>query len=83
MNTFQGVLATNGRHSFVIFNYGVITWTTGTASGGINGLGGTPAQVSSGIPSIKVEGYNRDIRQQPVDNQGGGVGFFEKKNTSL
>ncbi|XP_078360273.1 sushi domain-containing protein 2-like isoform X2 [Oculina patagonica] len=44
-NNFQAVLITNGRHSFVIFNYNKITWTTGTASSGSNtGLGGTPAQ---------------------------------------
>ncbi|XP_070567840.1 protein mesh-like isoform X2 [Ptychodera flava] len=46
-NTFQAVLVTNGRHSFALFNYGDIVWTTGTASGGdaMTGLGGTPAQV--------------------------------------
>uniref|UniRef100_A0ABM0M9L1 Protein mesh-like n=1 Tax=Saccoglossus kowalevskii TaxID=10224 RepID=A0ABM0M9L1_SACKO len=45
-NTFQAVLITNGRHSFTLFNYGNITWTTGTASDGdTNGLGGTPAKV--------------------------------------
>ncbi|XP_013419198.1 sushi domain-containing protein 2 [Lingula anatina] len=44
-NTFQVVLVTNGRHSFAIFNYKEVTWTTGTASGGSGGLGGTPAQV--------------------------------------
>jgi len=46
VNTFQAVLITDGRHSFVIFNYNVIDWTTGTASGGNadDGLGGTPAQ---------------------------------------
>ncbi|XP_060075248.1 sushi domain-containing protein 2-like [Ylistrum balloti] len=45
-NSFQAVLITNGRHSFTIFNYYNITWTTGTASGGNpDGLGGTPAQV--------------------------------------
>ncbi|XP_078360277.1 sushi domain-containing protein 2-like isoform X2 [Oculina patagonica] len=44
-NNFQAVLITNGRHSFVIFNYNKITWTTGTASSGNNtGLGGIPAQ---------------------------------------
>ncbi|XP_020611647.1 protein mesh-like isoform X3 [Orbicella faveolata] len=37
VNTFQAVLVTDGRHSFAIFNYNVIVWTTGTASG-------TPAQ---------------------------------------
>ncbi|XP_077984689.1 sushi, von Willebrand factor type A, EGF and pentraxin domain-containing protein 1-like [Glandiceps talaboti] len=47
VNTFQAVLVTNGRQSFALFNYGNISWTTGTASGGdpFTGLGGTPAQV--------------------------------------
>ncbi|XP_076091868.1 protein mesh-like isoform X1 [Mytilus galloprovincialis] len=46
-NTFQCVLITNGRHSFAMFLYDRIEWTTGTASGGNSstGLGGTPAQV--------------------------------------
>ena len=46
LNTFQCVLATDGRVSFVIFLYprGGIQWTTGDASGGIGGLGGIPAQ---------------------------------------
>ena len=45
-NTFQCVLITNGRKSFVIFNYadGEIQWITGDASGGLGGFGGTPAQ---------------------------------------
>ena len=47
-NTFQAVLITNGQHSFTIYNFEDIQWTTGTASGGSssNGLGGTPAQVT-------------------------------------
>ncbi|XP_069118209.1 protein mesh-like isoform X2 [Argopecten irradians] len=46
-NSFQAVLITNGRHSFTVFNYAEVTWTTGTASNGNanTGLGGTPAQV--------------------------------------
>ncbi|XP_038073810.1 sushi domain-containing protein 2-like isoform X2 [Patiria miniata] len=46
-NTFQALLVTNGRHSFAVYNYEDIRWTTGTASGGnsSNGLGGIPAQV--------------------------------------
>ena len=46
-NTFQAVLATDGLLSFVIFLYadGEIQWTTGDASEGTDGLGGTPAQV--------------------------------------
>ena len=41
------MLVSDGRLSFVIFLYaeGLIQWTTGDASGGTNGLGGTPAQV--------------------------------------
>jgi len=47
-NTFQTVLATNGRMSFVLFHYGNLTWTTGTLSGGspTTGRGGNPAAVS-------------------------------------
>ena len=46
-NTFQCVMATNGATSFVIFLYADdgIQWTTGDATDGVNGLGGTPAQV--------------------------------------
>ena len=40
-------MITDGIRSFTIFNYadGEIQWTTGDASGGINGFGGTAAQV--------------------------------------
>ena len=46
LNTFQCLLATDGRVSFVIFLFprGGIQWTTGDASGGEGGLGGIPAQ---------------------------------------
>ena len=46
-NTFQCILVTNGRRSFALFLYadGEIQWTTGDASGGSGGFGGTPAQV--------------------------------------
>ncbi|KAI1716123.1 nidogen-like domain-containing protein [Ditylenchus destructor] len=43
-NTFQAIITTDGRHSFAIFYYQNLTWTTGHADGGIDGLGGTPAQ---------------------------------------
>jgi len=47
-NTLQAVLVTDGRLSFVIFNYGHLSWTTGTLSGGnpVDGLGGKAAAVS-------------------------------------
>ena len=47
-NTFQCVVATDGQSkSYVIYLYadGMIQWTTGDNDGGVNGLGGTPAQV--------------------------------------
>ncbi|XP_063408932.1 sushi, nidogen and EGF-like domain-containing protein 1 [Mytilus trossulus] len=46
-NTFQAVLITDSKSSFVIFNYNKIEWTTGTASQGNadTGLDGIPAQV--------------------------------------
>jgi hypothetical protein len=45
-NTFQVVLITDGNCSFVTYLYADrrIQWTTGDASGGEGGLGGTPAQ---------------------------------------
>uniref|UniRef100_A0A3Q3JEZ7 Tectorin alpha n=1 Tax=Monopterus albus TaxID=43700 RepID=A0A3Q3JEZ7_MONAL len=46
VNTFQTVLMSDGIAFFSMFNYGEITWSTGTASGGdpLTGLGGTTAQ---------------------------------------
>ena len=46
-NTFQALITTDGSSSFAIFNYGNISWTTGTANGGDyeTGLGGQEAQV--------------------------------------
>uniref|UniRef100_A0A914Z252 NIDO domain-containing protein n=1 Tax=Panagrolaimus superbus TaxID=310955 RepID=A0A914Z252_9BILA len=43
-NTFQTAIATDGIHSFTIFYYNKITWTTGDQSNGTHGLGGKPAQ---------------------------------------
>ena len=45
-NTFQCILISDGPFTFVMFLYadGLIQWTTGDASDGINGFGGTPAQ---------------------------------------
>ncbi|XP_048752938.2 protein mesh-like [Ostrea edulis] len=55
-NTFQEILITNGQHSFTVFNYKQVEWTTGTASGGDSetGLGGTPAQVGFNAGDGKV-----------------------------
>ena len=55
-NTFQAVLVTNGWVSFVMFNYGNLTWTTGTLSGGDEhfGRGGNAAVVSISSSFFRV-----------------------------
>ena len=61
-NTYQCILATTVTESFVIILYadGEIQWTTGDASGGSNGLGGTEAlagiNVGDGINHITIPG---------------------------
>ncbi|MFH0297241.1 nidogen-like domain-containing protein [Bradyrhizobium sp. 31Argb] len=45
LNSFQLVLISEGNGNFdVQYRYGDIKWTTGDASGGSDGLGGTPAR---------------------------------------
>ena len=44
LNSFQVVVASDSRQSFIIFNYNRLQWTTGDASGGRYGFGGTPAR---------------------------------------
>ena len=67
-NTFQCILASDGFSSYVIFMYADngIQWTTGDASGGTNGLGGTPAQAGFDAGNLKdftlIEGsFTSDI----------------------
>jgi len=44
-NTYQSILATDGVHSFALFYFNEMTWTTGEASNGnCAGLGGVPAR---------------------------------------
>ena len=46
LNSFQVVLINEGGGNFdVEYRYGQIQWTTGDASGGVNGLSGTPARI--------------------------------------
>ncbi|GAQ91075.1 hypothetical protein KFL_007240020 [Klebsormidium nitens] len=44
-NTFQAVIGYTAGNTFVCYYYTELTWTTGQASGGTDGLGGYPAQV--------------------------------------
>ena len=39
-NTFQVVIATNGRYSFTLYNYAKLMWTLGSASGGTHAQAG-------------------------------------------
>jgi alpha-tectorin len=60
-DTFQAILATNGAQSFAIFYYNNITWTTGDASGGVNGLGGRKGQnlvLVHYLPRLKTKKVN-------------------------
>jgi Nidogen-like len=58
VNTFQVVMATDGRLSFVTFNYPQLMWTTATTGGGnILGLGGTSAMVGYFMNEIRIKHF--------------------------
>ena len=44
LNSFQVVVASNSAQSYIIFLYDQLEWTTGDASGGRTGFGGTSAR---------------------------------------
>ena len=50
-NSYQAVIATDGRSTYVLFIYKDIRWTTGDASKGRNGFGGYVARagINSGV----------------------------------
>lgn len=52
-------MITDGKCSFVTFLYadGLIQWTTGDASGGSNGLGGTPAKAGLDAGDTRFFGH--------------------------
>merc|ERR1712184_34778 len=72
-NDMQAILVHDNNHSFAIFQYGDIEWTTGSASGNsdsCDGLGGTPAQVGFNDGSGKfysVPGSQTDEMQNIED----------------
>jgi len=72
-NDMQAILIHDNNHSFAIFQYGDIEWTSGTASGNsdsCDGLGGTPAQVGFNDGSGKfysVPGSQTDEMQNIED----------------
>jgi hypothetical protein len=87
VNTFQVVIGTNndpviGIGNNVKFNYGDMAWTTGDASGGVNGFGGTAATAGinkgDGIAFAQVGRFNLD--NNSYDGPGGandGVHFLD------
>jgi hypothetical protein len=79
-NTFQLVLtdrsAGNTPGDFDIqFRYGQLQWTTGGASGGVNGLGGTPAQ--AGLDA----GNSRDYFTLPGSRTAAVLDLINTSNT--
>ncbi len=85
-NTFQSVIASDGSNTFIIFLYADkgITWTTGDANGGNDGLAGpngTPAQVGfdagASNHSHSVKGsFTDDIINVDEDSNVGIPGLF-------
>ena len=66
-------MATDGIRSYAIFLYSRITWTTGDASGGRNGFGGTRARagINSGTgrsTTIPGSGTNAILNLERATN---------------
>ena len=72
-NSFQLQLIDQGSGDFeIIFRYDTINWTTGNASGGTNGLGGTPARAGF-TAGTGIYGQYYELPQS--GNQGGMLGL--------
>ncbi len=94
-NTFQLVLidrADTGAGNFdVEFRYEDINWTTGNASGGSNGLGGTPAQAGydagDGVNFFVVPGSQTstvvDLDTAPSNTDTAGIWTFAVRDGEL
>ena len=92
MNSFQCVLAADGTQSYAIFLYAdeEIQWTTGDADGGVNGLGGIPAQVGFnkgdgiGFASISKSRTQEIIQINTASNTGTpGVMIFKISDETI
>jgi hypothetical protein len=87
VNTFQTIIGSStdallGPGQNVSFRYGDMQWTTGSASGGINGFGGTPATVGvnqgNGTDFVQVGRFNLD--NSAYDGPGGandGINYLD------
>ncbi len=90
LNTFQ-LIITDGQDPLledgnnVSFCYGDMQWTTGAASGGIDGFGGTPATVGAnkGDGAAFVQFGRFDMPGQTYDgpfNNSDGISWLDNKN---
>uniref|UniRef100_A0A914CR66 NIDO domain-containing protein n=1 Tax=Acrobeloides nanus TaxID=290746 RepID=A0A914CR66_9BILA len=90
-NFFQCVLATDDRFSYAIFYYNQMLWRTGDASGGHDGLGGTPAQAGfdagDGIHRFMINGSCQDDLNTTLVTQSNvgkpGVWVFSVANSTI
>ena len=69
-NTFQCILTTDKNQAYAIFQYadGLIQWTTGDATGGSGGYGGTPAQVGFNAGDSRSYANVQDSRTPAIIN---------------
>lgn len=86
-NTFQAILTDGndpivGIGNNVAFNYGEMRWTTGNASGGYGGFGGTPATVGinkgNNVDYVQIGRFNQN--NSNYDGPGGspdGVNYLD------
>jgi hypothetical protein len=87
LDSFQLVLINEGNGNFDIeYRYGNIQWTTGTASGGSNGLGGTPAHAGysagDGVHSFELpqSGNQAALLALPTTNGNTGIAGVDEFN---
>jgi len=87
INTFQLVIRANTVPGFtgndVQFAYGDMQWTTGGASGGVSGFGGSPATVGlnrgNNVDFIQTGRFDRDGGAAPTLSTTGGIDFLDGK----
>jgi cysteine-rich repeat protein len=91
LNKFQLILESrpdtgNAQNFDIIFNYDQIQWETGEASGGVNGLGGSPARAgySNGVAANSYELPGSGVRGAFLDtNASSGLIYNHTPNTTV
>jgi hypothetical protein len=80
LNAFQLQLISLGNGDFdIVFRYEDINWTAGSASGGSNGLGGTPARAGytagAGNPSVELSQSGNQTAMLGLEDALGNTGI--------